>query len=111
MGLLRPVGFVPAVYRRATAENAESAERKERRAKAGSCEGAMALFRRFCRGGEAGDTHKLGDAYPDGAGKLVGGTPRDGRKQGQAPRRGDAWAAEAVPNGMKISVSVVPDGT
>ena len=29
------------------------------------------------RGGAAGDTHKLDDAYPVGAGKLVGGTPRD----------------------------------
>jgi len=37
--------------------------------------GAMGLFRRFFAGGAVGDTHKLDDAYPVGAGKLVGGTP------------------------------------
>ena len=37
----------------------------------------MGLFRRISTGGAAGDTHKLDDAYPVGAGKLVGGTPQD----------------------------------
>ena len=75
--------------------------------------GFVPVFLSRVRAGAGGDTHKLDDAYPIGAGKLVGGTPRD-RPNRFVPSlfvpSEQAGSGQAIRLGRRPSVVEVPRG-